>query len=215
MADPILWAHKSIRTRRIMVDGEQRVERMPQRGHAGNSDYDNPQLISGKRWELFVKHDGHTVRTPLTNGASLVVGGGDDGSCYRYVTRKAKFLGWYALGTCPCALLINDELRPHQIVDKSLLQEDPCKPRTYSIDEPCQHALREQEARQAAHAKRDAQRCKSMQSEVDKLLVAQKEQTKEIVSGLTEAVTAIATAMQNPKSAAKGTKDPAPPGDQK
>lgn len=208
MADPILWAHKTQRTRRLIVDGEVRIERLPQRGHRGDSDYDRPQPVAGPRWIHVVKNCGSAVRVPITNGASLVVGGGPDGTYSSMIDRKAKALGWYSLASCPCALLQVGDLQPHHLASRDLLTAQPCPPRSYSEDNPCPHALAEQEARRAKHEKREAERNKGMQSEAEKLLVAQKEQTKEIVSGITDAVASIAAAMQQKEtSTGKGRKD--------
>lgn len=201
MADPILWVGKTQRTRRIVVDGEARTERIPQRGHAGNSDYDAPTLAPGKRWELYVKGDGNAMRVPLTNAAAHL----DDSTPYGQMIRaKARFLGWYPLGSCPCALLLTGELRANHFADKSVLNAEACKPRTYNVEEPCPHALAEQKARQEAHARADAKRCRNVQPDVERLLAAQKDQTKEIVSGLRDAVVEIAGAM-------RGGADAAPP----
>lgn len=209
MADPILWVGKAQRTRRIVVDGEQRTERIPQRGHAGNSDYDEPKLAPGKRWELYVKGDGNACRVPLTNAAAHL----DDTTPYGQMVRaKARFLGWYPLGSCPCALVLTGELRANHFASKEVARSEPCRPRTYSVEDPCPHALAEQEARQAAHSLVDAKRCKNVQADVERLLSAQKEQTKEIVSGLRDAVLDIATAMRPPPPPPPPA-DPVPPKD--
>ncbi len=208
MADPILWVGKVQRTRRIVVNGEQRTERLPQRGHAGNSDYDNPTIAPGKRWERYIKACGTDARVVLTNAAAHV----DDTTPYGMMIRaKARFLGWFPVGSCPRALLYTGELRPNQIVDKSILTQEACKPRSYSVDEPCQHSIAEMEARRAVYSAADAKRCVSMQPDVERLLGAQKEQTKDLINGLRDAVADIATSMRD---AATPPAAPAPKGKQ-
>lgn len=201
MAEPILWVNKAQRSATVVVDGEQRTERIPQRGHTGSSDYDRPELARFKRWERYIKACGTDARVPLTNAAAHLQH--DDGYG-KMIHRKGRALGWIPRGNCPCTMLLAGELLPKHIVDKSLLTQQPCAPRTYNVEEPCPHLLAEQKARQAAHTERERKRAISLKSEVEKLLEGQKEQTKEIVgavaTGMKEAIEAVmAAAPQQPK----------------
>lgn len=204
MAEPILWANKSQRTQVVVVNGEQRTERIPQRGHTGNSDYDKPEIARFARWIRVIKGCGTDARVPITNGAAHI----DSGSEYgRMIQAKGRFLGWIPVDACPCALLLTGTLKKRHIVSKEVLGGTPCAPGTYSMAEPCPHLVAERDARQTAHTDKQRKQAVSLKSEVEKLLDGQKEQTKQLVdavaSGIENAVEKLAQVSQQPKKTPK------------
>ncbi|HEU4516939.1 MAG TPA: hypothetical protein VFR77_06515, partial [Steroidobacteraceae bacterium] len=98
MAEPILWANRSRRTIHTVINGELRIERIPQRGHAGNSDYDKPEFARGQRWERYIKSCGTDARVPVTNGAAHLDADDPYGKTIR---AKGRAMGWIPRGACP------------------------------------------------------------------------------------------------------------------
>lgn len=206
MPEPILWANKTRRTAVVVVDGEQRTERIPQRGHDGNSDYDKPTVARGPRWIRYIQADGTDARVPITNAAAHL----DADTTYaKMIRQKARVLGWIPVGACPCALVMTGELNPKHIIDPSVRASEPCKPNTYGWEHGtwCPHVVAEQKARTKRHTEQMAKQANKLKADVEKLLEAQKDQTKEIVSGLREAVTEIAHAMTSGPPQDKGKRD--------
>lgn len=147
---PIFWTstqpgfNDSDRTRHFMKDGEQIVERIPQRGHIGDHD----EFVVDRRGIRFltvIRHDGHIVHSVLTNGAADL----DDTASYgQYIRAKHRKLGWYGIGECPCALVRGRALSPHTMLHVPNRSADPCEQGTYSHDNPCPHSKAELAARQ-------------------------------------------------------------------
>jgi len=190
MSEPILWAKRGshINRKRVVVDGEVRFERVPQIGHSG--DQNDPRRARGKRWEKYVQNDGAVLRVPVTNAAAHL----DDTTAYAAMIRsKARHLGWFLAGTCPCAMLASGDLHQSHVADKSLLTDTACPPRTYNEDKPCPHVEREIKARADRHKRLMDKVAKDHVPEVEKLLAGQKEQTTEIAQAVAEATKAAVT----------------------
>jgi hypothetical protein len=191
MASSILWTQhaKVQREVRRQVGGKIVVEKIPQRGHAGGSDYDKPTIQAGQRWAHVVDHAGNAVRVPLTTGASLFVDDGEEQGNYARIQRmKFRALGWYPVGSCPCALLLSGEMRTSHFADQDVAAQAPCKPKTYSEREPCPHAVAEQKARQKQQHALMLEKAEKFKPEVEKILAGQREQTKEIAAAITESM---------------------------
>lgn len=197
MAEPILWAHKAEKLRKVPArrwnpeteqmeqvfdedTGQARYEKIPQRGHVAG-DYDNPVASGQARWLHVLRHDGHVVRVPVTCAAADL-----DGAQLTSQERraKAKYFGWIPVGSCPLALVETGELQKGQLIAKAIRDQPMCKQGSYGINKPCPHFLAEELARKDLQRKETVKREKSHQSEADKLIAAQGEQTKEIVSGV-------------------------------
>ena len=204
MADPILWCYRGARgdaNRRVpakkfnpetrqMEDvfdeetGGRVFERVPQRPHVAG-DYDNPELAKRGDWLHVLRHDGHVVRMKLTNAAA------DrdlDAPGARERRAKARHLGWIPVGHCPLVLLISRELQKGQLAARHLLEEQACQPGEYSETKPCRHYLVEEAARRARNLKEQTKLARKHQSEAEKMIAAQREQTGEIVTAITEAM---------------------------
>lgn len=201
MAEPILWAHKAEKLRKIparrwnpdsgkMEDafdeetGERLYEKIPQRGHVAG-DYDNPVPSRYNRWLHVLRHDGHVVRVPVTGAAA-------DFDTSQLTTQerraKARHFGWILVGSCPLALVETGEIQPGQLIAKNIRKEAMCKQGSYGPEQPCPHYLAEEAARKERQKKETVKREKVHQSEADKLVSAQAEQTKEIVGAITGAL---------------------------
>lgn len=187
--EPIFWGttkpgyNDADRQTVRMVDGRKVVEKFPQHGHVGS--YARPQKAPGVRFVYVITHDGNEIAMCLTNGASHL----DPNTGYgQYVRRKALFLGWFPPGACPCALLINGDLTPDHIVDKSILEARACPPRMHSRANPCPHSIAEKVARVDQHKRDEAERLANYKSDGDRLLAATHEQTAALVDMLRAAI---------------------------
>lgn len=195
--EPIFWSttrpgyNDNDRQRFTMVNGRRIVEKFPQHGHVG--DYDRPEKAPGTRFWYMNTHQGNEIAMVLTNGASHL----DPNSAYgQYVKMKARFLGWFAPGQCPVALLGTGELHPDHIVDKTILHDSkPCPHGEHNRKNPCRHSVAEKKARQKQHAEDEAERLKSYKDNGEKMIEAQREQTAAIV----EAITAALAKQQTPE----------------
>lgn len=168
------------RQRTFMVNGEKRTERHPQRGHAG--DYENRLKAPGTRYIRMVDHHGHEIFHTLTNAAAHLDHTAPFG---QYQLAKARFLGWFMPGACPCALLATGELKANHVVAKQIVGEKPCAPGSYSYENQCPHSKAERDARMAV-----------TKAKHDKLVAAHKgdaalnlEATQQMTKTVTEAVT--------------------------
>src|SRR5690242_13691251 len=188
MANPILWAHhaKSQREVRRNVGGKIVVEKIPQRGHVGNSDYDKPEIQRGQRWAHVVDHAGNAVRVPLTTGASLFIDAVEDQGYEKYQRAKFRGLGWYDVGRCPCAMLANGELQASHFASPEVAASEACRPGTYKESAPCPHSVAEMRARQAQQKIVQAEKDERFKPEAEKILAGQREQTKEIASSIAD-----------------------------
>lgn len=201
MAEPILWAHKAEKLRKIPArrwnpeagvmeeafdedTGQPVYEKIPQRGHVAG-DYDNPIASSQARWLHVLRHDGHVVRVPLTCAAADL-----DGAQLTAQERRAKarYFGWIPVGSCPLAMVETGEIKAGQLIAKIIRGQEMCKLGSYGPAKPCPHYLAEEAARKDLQRRETVRREKSHQSEADKLIAAQSEQTKEIVSGVAGAL---------------------------
>ena len=132
------------RQRSFMKDGKRVTEKFPQRGHAG--DYEDRRRAPGDRFVRVVDHYGHEIFLTLTNAAAHLDPNAPFG---QYMKGKARALGWFMPGACPCALLATGELRPDHIVAKPILGQQACAPKSYSYENQCPHSIAEREARRA------------------------------------------------------------------
>jgi len=200
MPEPIYWAsNKTALARKIpakkfdalsgqMVEvfdpdtGERIYEKIPQRGHVGG-DYDNP--VTGRpRWLHVLRHDGHVIRMTLTCAAADY----DFAQLTSQERRaKARHFGWIPVGSCPLALIQAGELKQGQLIAKELRDlksSAACAHGTYGEQRHCPHYQIEESARRALQERKQVASDKKMQPESDKLIAAQQEQTKDIVSGI-------------------------------
>ncbi|HUR48207.1 MAG TPA: hypothetical protein VMY88_01570 [Acidimicrobiales bacterium] len=201
MAEPILWAHKAEKLRKIPArrwnpeagameeafdddTGQPVYEKIPQRGHVAG-DYDNPVPSPHARWLHVLRHDGHVVRVPLTCAAADL-----DGAQLTSQERRAKarHFGWIPVGSCPLAMVETGELKAGQLIAKAIRGQEMCKHGSYGPNKPCPHYIAEEAARKELQKKATAKREKAHQSEADKLVAAQADQTKEIVGAITDAL---------------------------
>lgn len=169
-------------------DGKRVQVRRPQGAHQG--DYENPRRlpVEGVRYVTTVRHDGHLVAYTITAGAADI----DAHSEYaRHRKLKARSLGWFFWGACPCALLRAGQMSPRHIVDESLLEAEPCQHGTYSLANPCPHARAERAARMAKQSQIEIERERSYRAKNDKLVEAQRQQTEAIVKAQNDATQAI------------------------
>lgn len=202
MPEPIHWSSKktalqrSIPARRFNPStgqmeeafdnetGERLYERIPQRGHVGG-DYENP--VAGRsHWMHVLRHDGHVVRVKLTCAAA-------DYDLAQLTSQerqaKARHLGWIPVGHCPIALVGSGTLRREQLVAKELRSgQTPCQHGTYGELKHCPHYTIEATARQALQTVKQAKADRALQPESEKLVEAQRQQTKELVSAIADAV---------------------------
>jgi hypothetical protein len=204
MQEPILWANKAVRqipAKRFneatgdMEDvfneetGRRVMEKIPQGCHVGG-DYDNPVASNRRTWLHVLRHDGHVVRMKLTNAAADL---DTDASFPRERRAKARYFGWLLVGSCPLAAVLAGDLQKGQIIAKEIRDlptNQACAHGSYGEFKPCQHYRAEEKARKALQAKESTRIEKANRSEADKLISAQQEQTKEIVSGVTGALAA-------------------------
>ncbi len=189
--EPIFWTsttpnyNERDRMRVSVVDGEQVVERVPQKGHQG--DYDDRRPARGIRFFNVVRSDGHIAPLVLTNAAAHM----DHTSPYgQHMTAKARFYGWFRPGACPCALLATGELGRNHIADKSIIGAQACQPGTYSEKEMCPHALAELAARRKRHEDRENAREANFRTKEDKILDGQRQQTEALTKAMETVIAA-------------------------
>ena len=201
MSEPILWADKAAPLRRQparrfnadtgqMEDafdeetGQRLFEKIPQRGHVGG-DADNPIASRHARWMHVLRHDGHVVRMVMTCAAADL----DMASLWTQERRaKARFFGWIPVGQCPLAMLLTGDIQKGQLIAKENRGAAPCAHGSYGETKPCVHYRAEEAARKELQRKKTAQADKRNQSEADRLVASQADQTKEIVGAITEAL---------------------------
>jgi hypothetical protein len=187
--EPCFWTSNSPgyntndRQRTFMKNGVKVTERHPQRGHAG--DYENRLKAAGTRYIRLVDHHGHEIFHVLTNAAAHL----DHTAPYgQYALAKARYLGWFMPGQCPCALLATGEMKRHHFVDQSLVGQAPCDPKSCSYENQCKHSLAERAARmavtQAAHVKRE----QIMKGDATLNLEATQAMTKTVTEAVTKLV---------------------------
>ncbi len=205
MPEPILWANKAVRKIPVkqfneasgqMEDvfddetGARVFEKIPQRAHVGG-DYDNPIPSKHVTWLHMLRHDGHEVRVKLTNAAADL---DTDASFARERRAKARYFGWLLVGVCPLTQVAAGDVQKGQLMAKEIRDARPCERGACSEARPCAHYTAERQARRALQAKETSRLEKSNRSEAEKLISAQQEQTKEIVTGVAgELAKAIAT----------------------
>jgi hypothetical protein len=229
MAEPILWAHKAVRTRiakrwneatqqmEVSVDpdtGMPRRETIPQRAHDPSAGYNEPRTARMQRSIRVLQHCGSIVDVPLSTGAADVEGLEQVG---RYMRAKAQYFGWIAVGTCPLRHVAAGTLRPQQIRDPELRAQaeagtaKPCLG-NHGEERWCPHFVAEEKARKATHGRVQAKDALAYQTEADKMIKAGQQQTKDIVQGvataLADAVRAVAQPQPEPPAARKRGEQP-------
>ena len=181
---PIFWTttqagyNDQDRTRRYMRNGKRVIEKLPQSGHVG--DYNERRPARGTRYAKMIDSAGNEIAHTLTNAAAHM----DPHTGYgQYARTKARALGWYAIGECPCALIATGEINS----DAFLVDEirngtaQPCVKGTYKgdhLDSMCPHATAERNARVAAHSAHEADRAEKMKGKEDKIVEQQGEMLK-------------------------------------
>jgi len=187
--EPCFWTsnapgyNTADRQRTFMKDGEKRTERHPQRGHAG--DYEKRFKAPGTRYVRMIDHYGHEIFHTLTNAAAHLDHTAPFG---QYMMQKARYLGWFMPGSCPCALLATGELTKDHIMAAEILGASPCAPGSYSYESQCPHSLAERKARQDANAKVGAKRELAMKGDGVRNLEATTAMTKTVTEAVTKLV---------------------------
>lgn len=181
-SEPIFWTttqphyNTADRERTKVIGGKKVREKFPQTGHVGS--YDDKEKARGVRFLLMVRHDGHAVFHCLTNGAAHM----DHTTPYgQYALRKARYLGWFTPGECPCALVSTGEINGETLVDQSIRSSNPCAPGSYSGQKPCKHALDEIHARREQNTAIQEEREASSKTKDDKMLEMQREMTDALI----------------------------------
>lgn len=209
--EPIFWLTTSDprngaaeRERVIMVDGEPRVEKIPQHGHQG--DYENRSRAPGVRYIKVVRHEGHTVALLLTNAAAHL----DPTTGYgNYMRSKARALGWYPEGACPLALLAAGEISANQLASEELRapKAQACAARTSNQANPCKHDLAERAARAVKWGKKQRERAAAFATDADRYAKELREANKEMVVDVANAVAAkLVDAVRPPPDARQPSK---------
>lgn len=204
MAEPIFWATKErVRRRKVVfVDGKKADERLPQIGHDGKSEYDNPRTARGVRYFMALDNAGNHFALVMTNAAAHL----DHTTPFgQERLAKARHFGWLLAKDCPISQIAAGSLAANQLMDQSIPKDTACERGTFSQDKPCKHYRAEQKMRQAEQLSLMKEKSSAYASEVDKLLSSQATQTKEITSALTEAVKEIANTMSPDKAKGKKT----------
>lgn len=163
----VVWTDSGVRLENPRDDaGRPLVEKIPGIGYVGNDlAHMFPMTQAASRFTEFLRHDGHTASIVLTSAAAHVQD--EDNSYERDRRHKARHLGWIEFGKCPCAMLMNGDIKPEQLQSKECKgpQNDkrgkdgaledavtgrPCAPGTYGKSHPpCPHFLAERKARRA------------------------------------------------------------------
>lgn len=194
---PCFWTSTQIgfndadRSRPKIVNGRRLLEKFPQSGHLG--DYDGRVMAPGIRYLRMIRHDGNEVFHVLTNAAGHM----DHTTPWgQYQMQKARFLGWFGRGECPCALVASRTISGETIVAEGNKGAQPCQPDTYSVEKPCKHALDEIAARLAAHKALNDERAAAVRDDNARMIEAQNKQA--------EAIKDLAAAMLAKDSKKKG-----------
>jgi hypothetical protein len=176
---PIYWTttqagyNDSDRTRRYMRNGKRVVEKLPQSGHVGT--YDDKRRARGTRYVKMIDSAGNEIAHTLTNAAAHM----DPNTGYgQHMKAKARGLGWYAIGECPCALIAAREINSEAFLVDEIRDgtATPCVKDSYKgdhLETMCPHAKAERAARQAANAAREADREEKSKTAESKLLEQQ------------------------------------------
>jgi len=187
------------RQRSFMKDGKRVTERFPQRGHAG--DYENRLRAQGTRFIRIIDHHGHEIFHVLTNAAAHLDHTAPFG---QYQMQKARFLGWFMPGQCPCALMATGEMKPDHIMSDEVRRGSPCAQGTYSYENQCPHSKAEQAARRAANKLVQDEREKSMKGDGALNLEATQAMTKTVTEAVTKLVELQAAQIEQPSETKKG-----------
>ena len=185
---PIFWTttqagyNDSDRTKRYMRDGKRVVEKLPQSGHVG--DYNDRRRARGTRFVKMIDSAGNEIAATLTNAAAHM----DPNTGYgQYVKVKARALGWYGVGECPCALIRTAEINAEAFLLDSVRNGEPCSRESFkgdSLHTMCPHGTAERNARVAAHSAHEAERADKMKSKDDKLVEQQGEMLKYLADAI-------------------------------
>jgi len=204
--EPIFWTavgmpsyNKGDREVASFKNGRRVVEKVPQRAHIGAYD-DRRQNTNYERWQLVVRHDGHTVRQVLTTAAAHT----DANTTYAQNQRnKAMALGWFKLHQCPLALVRTGQMSADKIAATDMLKptETAC---SGAQKEPCVHALAEIAARQLIRQEESAVQARAYRGPMEKMMEANRANVEATVKGLTEALTAASTVSAAPSAKGKG-----------
>ncbi len=171
------------RERVTMVNGERRVERLPQRGHLG--DYDDKRPAPGQRSVKVLRDSGQEINMVVTSSAADL---NPNTTFGMYQKAKAKHFGWLPLAMCPCALHLAGEMDAAHFADKSIVASKPCARGSFSEKEPCAHLVAEKAARIKRHAAISARRDAGFKDSGEKMIEAQREQTTALVGALKDAI---------------------------
>lgn len=208
--EPVFWTatvpHFNDQDREIrrVAEGEELIERVPQRAHAGTSEYDNPTRLNNQRWIHVIRHDGHRSRVVITNAA----GHTDTFTPYAaYIGAKADYLGWLRVDCCPVQMLAAG-FDPKKLVDKSLIGQPSCVRGSFSEEQPCPHLLAEEKARQAKQAAKMEKAEKTYKSDTDKMIEANREIASKQNVAMIEALEKVLNAKSE---AAEQASHPQPP----
>ncbi len=200
-AEPIVWANEAVREAVRRENGRRIVEKFPQSAEGG------------RRWERFVDGAGNIMHAPTTNCGSIF---DLDDPAARDIKRKQRALGVFPLRSCPVALVMAGEIG-QETVDASLHGAVPCAPDSYNERRPCPHALKEAELRRLAHAEEMRSRfakLKSDEERMEEMTQVARDQTKELVQGLTGAITGVLRSATEQGATAPSPAAP-PPGEKK
>lgn len=183
--EPCFWTSPSPgyntrdRQRTAMKNGRRVTERFPQRGHAG--DYEDRRAAPGTRFIRVIDHYGNEIFHTLTNAAAHLDHTAPFG---QYMMGKARALGWFMPGQCPCALLTTGELTRDHILSDEVLRGTPCAPKTYSYENQCPHSLAEQAARKAENDRVQSEREAKMKDQGTKHLEATQAMTAKVAEAV-------------------------------
>lgn len=160
------------RTRTRMVNGRRVTEKVPQHGHDG--DYETKMKAKGQRFVYMIRHEGHEISCVMTNAAAHLDPSGPYGN---YVRRKARFLGWYPSGTCPCAHRLSGALQDHHIVStevrEAVAKGEACANQANRLN-PCKHDLAERAVRTVQWNADHLERLSAFRSEAEKVAAEQR-----------------------------------------
>jgi hypothetical protein len=181
--EPIFWTttakdyNKSDRERVSFNNGKRIVEKVPQIGHVG--DYENKIKAKGQRYVYVVRNEGHVVPLLLTNAAAHM----DPNTPFgQYQRNKARALGWYPAGGCPCALALAGEFHYDQFRTAAQLRKSsPCKPGSHSYKDACDHDLAERAARAKEWNAEESERMASFKPAADRYHEETQKQNAELL----------------------------------
>lgn len=175
-------------------NGKRIVEKVPQRGHRGDSDPDGRVLDSraaANRWMHVCTDAGNWIRMVLTNAAAHT----DITTEWAQERRaKAAHFGWFRIDACPLALVAHGELLRGQFLVQSMFSDRPCDRGTYSEAQPCKHCLAETDARRAAKAEFERERDSSYKDPTERQIEANAAAVREQTAAITAALAAAAGA---------------------